>query len=308
MSNICRAEEGEETLSSTRNEIYEAFEALIEAYNSGGEVSGLVRRLNEALNLVSKAEKHLDGDPAEVTRLSSEAQRISHEVTFESQHVKEKGERRRRLETVVTIGSSLSLSFSGVLMYIFGPKLFWRTWVRLRRNCRVTVKSSHKKKVSSMLLSEAAKAFAFAMILMGAVLASSQLFFVGRVAEPFSELAVLDARMNIADYPKEVVAGESVRLNVYVGNHMGRPVEYIVMVKLGNNETSVNPAQVEPIMKFERVLLDNETWILPINTEMVEAGLNQRIIFELWMYNDLSNKVEYHQRWCQIWFNVTEPV
>jgi len=301
------AQEADDTIGDARKEIYEAIDAVTEAYNSGGEVSELIGTLNEALSLIGKAETPSDANLEEVIRLSSQVQTIAQTVRSNARYIKEEGERRRQVETVTTIGSLVSLFVSGAFVYIYGPKLFWRTWVRLRKDYRVSLKGSNQKSVSSMLTSGEVWALAFVMILIGTVLVSSQLFFPRSVAEPFSELGVLGARMNMADYPKEVVASESFKLNLYVGNHMGRPVDYIVMVKLGSNETSVDPAQIEPIVKFEKVLLDNETWIFPIDIKLIETGLNQRIIFELWTYNELSRRIEYNQRWCQIWVNVTAP-
>ena len=113
--------------------------------------------------------------------------------------------------------------------------------------------------------------------------------------------------MRLGDYPKEVVAGDSVNLYVYMGNQMGRPVYYNVMIKIGDNNTMVDPAPIEPSMKLERVLLQSENWTSPINIKLTQAGLNRRIIFELWTYNDTAGDFEYDQRWGQIRLNVTAP-
>lgn len=295
-------------LNDARSEIQNAFKALVKAHSSGGEVVELVWGLNEALDLISGAEDLLDVDPEEAIRLSSEAQRLAHNVTLEAPHVEEEGLGRRQVETVILIGSSAGLVFSGAFVYICGPRFFWRIWVRIRKNCRVIVRSSSAKSRGSMLVSGEVWAIFLAVTVIAAVFVSSQLFFGGRVTEAFSELGVLGPRMKIGDYPKEVVAGEVVRLNVHVGNHMGRPIYYVVMVKMGSNETEVDPAPTEPLVRFERVLLENETWIFPADIELAEAGLNRRIILELWMYNETSERVEYHHRWCQIWVNVTAAV
>jgi len=307
MTIIHGVEKNKEAIADTRSEIYNAFKAVARAYNAGGDVGELVKRLNEALSLISKAEELLDEDPEETMHLSSEAQIIAQNVTLEAPNVEERGLQRKQVETVIMVGSSFGLVASGVLIYVYGPRIFWRIWVRLRRNYRVIARHSHSKSGGSMLVSGEVWAILLAAMVILAVFASSQLFFVGRVSEPFSELGVLGPRMKIGDYPKEVVAGETVKLYVYVGNHVGRPTYYVVMVKLGRNETEIAPAPIEPIMKFEKVSLQNETWIFPADIKLVKAGLNQRIIFELWTYNETSNKVEYNQRWCQVWINVTAP-
>ena len=45
-----------------------------------------------------------------------------------------------------------------------------------------------------------------------------------------------------------------------------------------------------------------------MNLTLTKAGLNQRIIFELWTYNATLNQNQYDQRWGRIWLNVTTPV
>jgi hypothetical protein len=55
-----------------------------------------------------------------------------------------------------------------------------------------------------------------------------------------------------------------------------------------------------PGMKLEGVLLHDEDWTTPINMKLVKLGLNQRIIFELWTYNETSRQTQYHGRWCQV--------
>ncbi len=88
---------------------------------------------------------------------------------------------------------------------------------------------------------------------------------------------------------------------------MGIPMYYTVMVKLGNNDTAVNPASITPIQQFSQVLPSNQTWTFPVNVTLTQPGLNQRIIFELWTYNQTLNQNQYDQRWSQLWLNVTAP-
>ena len=113
--------------------------------------------------------------------------------------------------------------------------------------------------------------------------------------------------MQLGDYPSEIVAGQSVNLYVYVGNHMAQPMYYDVMVKVGDNTTTVDPAALTPVKQFEGVLPDNGTWIFPTIITFPKAGVNQRIIFELWIYNGSVNLDQYNARWGQVWLNVTAP-
>jgi uncharacterized membrane protein len=113
--------------------------------------------------------------------------------------------------------------------------------------------------------------------------------------------------MQLGDYPSQIVASETVHLFGYVGNQMGEPMYYTVMVKLGNNDTAVNPAQITPLQQFSQVVPSNQTWTFPVDITLTKSGVNQRIIFELWIYNQTINQNQYNDRWGQVWLNVTAP-
>ena len=125
--------------------------------------------------------------------------------------------------------------------------------------------------------------------------------------EQFSELGVLGPNMKLGDYPHQVVASDNVSLYCYVGNQMGSPMYYTVMLKLGNNDTIVNPAPISPIQQFSQILPNNQTWTFPVSVTLSQPGLNQRIIFELYLYNQTLNQDQYQEIWGQVWFNVTAP-
>jgi hypothetical protein len=82
---------------------------------------------------------------------------------------------------------------------------------------------------------------------------------------------------------------------------------YTVMVKVGNNDTAVNPAPIEPIQQFSQVISNNQSWTFPANLTLTQPGLNQRILFELYAFNQTLNQNQYQERWAQIWLNVTSP-
>lgn len=131
-----------------------------------------------------------------------------------------------------------------------------------------------------------------------------------RMSEQFSELGVLGPNMKIADYPKELVAGENFTLYLYVGNHEGHVMYYRVLVKLGDNTTKISenePSDAEQLLQREVILQDGGNWTAPITLSIDRPGLNQRLIFELWIYYPESHRFQYHNRWCQLWLNITAP-
>lgn len=307
LSQVIVTHSATESIDDTRSAVYNAFKALIEAYSAGGNINNLTERLNEALNLTSEAEAIAGTNPSEAQALLSEAKTLAQNVTDQAPLIKEEGLKQGQTSTVIAVGSVIGAIIIGVLIYIFGPDLLWRLWLRLRKNYIVKVTGAPKQEKNLAITMDHVCAAILAIILIVAVFAGAQFFLAGRTGETFSELGILGPHMRLGDYPKEVVAGDTVNLYVYIGNQMGRPVYYTVMIKIGDNNTSVNPAPIEPTMKLERILLQNQNWTSPVNITLKQAGLNQRIIFELWTYNETSNTIDYNQIWGQIWLNVTAP-
>jgi len=126
--------------------------------------------------------------------------------------------------------------------------------------------------------------------------------------EAFSELGVLGPNQKIADYPTTVVAGQHFTLYVYVGDHEGQAEYYQVLLKEGNQATSISnstSADLPSVLTSSLVLEDNSSSVFPVSIWMSTAGLNQRLIFELWMFNSTSTSFTYTGLWNQLWLNVT---
>jgi len=162
-----------------------------------------------------------------------------------------------------------------------------------------------------LIVDEQVKAVVLTALVVIGVFACSQTFFAARVVEPFSELGLLGPKMKIGDYPRELIVRESFTLYLYVGNHEGRVMYYAVLVKLGNRTTSISdeePMDVPVFARYEVVLLDGKNWTRPVTLSVEEPGVNYRLVFELWTYNEGVHDFKYHGRWCQLWLNVTKPV
>ena len=140
-----------------------------------------------------------------------------------------------------------------------------------------------------------------------AVAAVSQVFLAGRQGEQFSELGILGPNQMIGDYPKEVVAGDTINLFAYVGNHMGEPKWFSVLVKIGDSSSTVDPASGEAVFRADKILSNGMNWTYPVELKLTAPGLNQRIVFELWAFNETSRAFSYTERWGHIWLNVTLP-
>jgi hypothetical protein len=294
-------------INNAQTEIQTAYNALIDAYNAGGNVNELITQLNEALNLTAQAESINNTDPNQAQTLASEAQALAQNVTQEAPTVKNQGLHQEQIVMITLAASVTALIIAGIFVYVSGPKALWKMWLKLRKNYRVKVKKSSTQNKGLIITSKEVCAIILGATIIIAFFAVSQVYFAGRVTEPFSELGILGPTMQLGNYPTEIVAGQTVNLYAYVGNQMGSPIYYTVMVKLGDNTTIVNPSPIEPTLQFEQILANNETWTFPVNVTLTQAGLNQRIIFELWTYNQTLNQNQYAQVWDQLWLNVTAP-
>src|SRR6266704_6121024 len=104
----------------------------------------------------------------------------------------------------------------------------------------------------------------------------------------YSELGILGPDQTTRGYPTSVAVNQSFLLYGFVENHEGNVENYQLMVKLGNQSTVVNNATYAsaPVLAtFWRILGENQTWTLPMDLSVNQAGNNTRIIFELWSYD-----------------------
>lgn len=148
---------------------------------------------------------------------------------------------------------------------------------------------------------------ALAVVAMLAVLAAVYPILPSN-SEAFSELGVLGPGQKIGGYPTTLAVGQSFSLYVYVGDHEGAAEYYQVLVKEGNQGTAISnstAASLPPVLTDSLVLGDNSSTTFPVTLSMSTAGLNQRLIFELWMFNTTSTSFDYTGLWNDLWINVT---
>jgi len=289
------------TPQNVRRTIFDAYIGIVDAYNSRGNVTLLIDRLNTAIEYVRMAESNNS------TIYFEKAYNIAVEVKNDALKAKMEGEIAYRNYIYSMIIYSAIGVIGIVVTYFLGRRLYWNMWLKIRGKNRVVVRKIRADR-KSMMIDEEVKAVILAIIVVASVFAISQIYISGRVVEPFSELGILGSRMKIGDYPRELILGEKAKLYIYVGNHMGKPMYYFVKIKIGNKTTPIDPAPIEPLKVYEKILEDNSTWIFPFQISFNKTGLNYRLIVELWIYNYTTNQIEYHGRWCQLWINVTYPI
>ncbi len=159
------------------------------------------------------------------------------------------------------------------------------------------------------MVDEEVAAIILAIVVVAGILAATQAFTAGRVIEPFSEIAILGPNMKLADYPSTVLVNESFRLYLYLGNHEGHVMYYVVYVKLGDNSTFINatvPADAPVIATYEFIVPDGHNITYPIDLSINQPMTRARLIFELWILNE-DYTLKYHERWLQLWLDVISP-
>ncbi|MCW3999767.1 MAG: DUF1616 domain-containing protein [Candidatus Bathyarchaeota archaeon] len=292
------------TLSEAEVDITAAYQAILAAHQSGADITQLTAQINNALNLTQHAQLLEETNPQQAQQLTSQAQAIAQNVTAQAQAA---GQSASVGVPAVVAAAVAGLLAAGVITYLKGPGVFWRIWYKLRRNYLIKATGSAPNDKALVITPRQLCAAVLALTVLVAFIAVSGVLLPRGQGEEFSELGILGPNLKLGDYPSVVVASETVRLYVYVGNQMGKPMLYEVQVKLGDNNTAVNPANASVLQQNWQVLDVNQTWTYPVQVTLTEPGVNQRLIFELWLYNQTISQFQYHQRWGQIWLNVTSP-
>lgn len=104
----------------------QAFILVTKAESSGGDVSGLVASLNQAITLVNA------GDADSLAKANS----IINEVKANVGRVYATGASKIANQyTVISVTLAL-LAISGLLIYIYGSRLYWSLWLKAWKNWR----------------------------------------------------------------------------------------------------------------------------------------------------------------------------
>lgn len=160
-----------------------------------------------------------------------------------------------------------------------------------------------------MVLDDEVLAVLTAIVTVACVLAAALL--IPRQVEPFLALGLLGEKGKIGDYPSTILAGEPVRLHVFVMNHLGRPAALKVVAKLGSRSSIPNStAPLDAPVIWERiiVLAHGQNATIPVQLTVEREGVNVALVFELWMLNTTSGAWVYTGRWNHLYVNVTRGV
>jgi predicted PurR-regulated permease PerM len=137
------------TIGDAQTAIQDGYKALVKADNAGADINELADQLNIALNLTSQAQDLIEADPQTAQNLASQAQVLAQNITEQASNAK--NEELLQQPIVVAVIMAVLIS-GGILVYIYGPKMFWKTWLRLRKNYRIKAKNSTTAKNKGLII------------------------------------------------------------------------------------------------------------------------------------------------------------
>jgi hypothetical protein len=121
-------------VSGVNGEIQSAFASAYAAEKSGGNVSALDAKLNDAIQLVQKAEAENATSPAQAGADLQNATTIAQSVITESSSVSQTGSAARQTTEVTSVSAASAIVVVAALTYIFGGRIYRMAWLRLHRD------------------------------------------------------------------------------------------------------------------------------------------------------------------------------
>jgi hypothetical protein len=126
-----------ETSSQVSAQIGQAYAAVLNAEQNGGNVSSLVAQLNSAISLVQEADLVNSTNPSRAQTLYSQAFSLASQVVQSAPGVAAAGRTSVSAAQFDLIVESIVLAALAGLVYVYTPKIFWNFWLRTHRDWRV---------------------------------------------------------------------------------------------------------------------------------------------------------------------------
>ncbi|HKW04682.1 MAG TPA: hypothetical protein VJN71_05225 [Nitrososphaerales archaeon] len=127
--------------SSANNSINSAFSSIFAAQKDGGNVTSLIAKLNTAVALLSKAQSENATNPPQATSDLQNATQIAQQVTSEAPPVASAGRSAVQFNEAVSISSAAGIIIIAALIYIYGGRIYHRTWFYLYKKYLVRAKN-----------------------------------------------------------------------------------------------------------------------------------------------------------------------
>lgn len=159
----------------------------------------------------------------------------------------------------------------------------------------------------------------------------------------FSQLWVLGTTETTSNYPFNVTSGGNNTVYIGLANHLGSVAYYVVEIKLRNQSDSLpdqslgTPSSLSALYEQSVVLPDGGTWQQQVNFSLSNvsffentcsvgtlnignvsivvnkpalwdtshSGYYYQLFFELWIFNPNTQNLQYNNRYCGLWLNMT---
>ncbi len=159
----------------------------------------------------------------------------------------------------------------------------------------------------------------------------------------FSQVWVLGSTQITSNYPFNVTSGGNNTVYIGVANHLGSVGYYVLEVKLRNQSDSLpdqslgTPSSLPALYEQYIVLPDGGSWQQKLNFSLSnisfsgstcsvgtinigndsitvtksalwdpsQQGYYLQLFFELWIFNPGTQNLQYNNRYCGIWLNMT---
>ena len=143
-------------------------------------------------------------------------------------------------------------------------------------------------------------AVAFTLTVVSSLLVGYYLISVLPSPEGYSTIYMLDYPQKKAiDYPELIVVNENNTFNVWivVENHMGTRQSYEVLLKVIGDMIPSFPVETDVEKSYAQTIENGETWETIAEVSVNEPG-TYSVIFELWIYNNDTDALEFSHNYC----------
>ena len=117
----------------------------------------------------------------------------------------------------------------------------------------------------------------------------------------YTTIYLLNSQEQAKDYPEILIINQNSTFNVFleVENHMGATKNCTVLEKITSEMIHNLPLMVDADATYSRVLDNGEKWSIPSSTTIHQSG-TYSVIFELWIYDEGSGKLQFSGNACSL--------
>jgi uncharacterized membrane protein len=134
-------------------------------------------------------------------------------------------------------------------------------------------------------------------------------YFISRLPpEGYTTIYILDYQQKKAiDYPELLIINENNTFNVWivVENHMGTRQSCEVLQKLIADTVPSFPVEANVESSYVQTIENGEAWETLATVSINERG-NYSVIFELWIYDDKAEALQFSYNYCVLNIEVVD--